>query len=88
MTDRAPILSKHFAPWPADDPLHRPAPRLHADCAICQALQTPAGGMDMRTWITRLGEALAVQCPACGQPWGGHAMAHPHTGAPCAGVEG
>lgn len=85
MSEPAPILSKVFAPWPADDPLHRPPPRPHADCPVCQALWVPPGGMEMQAFLARLKDRLCQPCPACGQPWAWHKAAHPHTGKACEG---
>jgi hypothetical protein len=46
-------------------------------CRVCTVTQAQYEG-SLTQWVIELQALLRSSCPACAEPWGEHALAHPH----------
>jgi hypothetical protein len=48
-----------------------------AVCPVCTVTQAQDEG-SLTQWVIGLQALLRSSCPECAEPWGEHALAHPH----------
>jgi len=46
-------------------------------CPVCTGTQAQSEG-SLTQWVIGLQDLLRTSCPECAEPWGEHALAHPH----------